>query len=258
MLSAVVCAGCVTRAKHTEVTNKLRGDLSTLQGEHEALEKKSAEDMAKKQSELEELEATKKREIDTLMGQYDKMKTDYAASLKASKQEIDELQKHRAKIEKSLSQFRKLQEAFQNMIGAGEIRIYRRHGRIMVALPSSVLFPSGKADLSRPGKVALAKVSQVLAKVPDRRFLIAGHTDNVPIRTARFKDNWDLSTARATMVTRFLIDNGVRPEGIAAAGYGEHDPLTVNDSEEGRQTNRRIEIVLMPNIDELPGIPDTK
>jgi len=257
MLSALVCTGCVTRAKHTQVTNKLRGELDTCNTDKTLLAKKSAEDLAKKQSELDTLRETKQRELDTLTEQYDNMKADYAKSLQASQEEIEELQRHRAKIEKSLEQFRKLQEAFQNMIGAGEIRIYRRHGRIMVALPSSVLFPSGKADLSRPGKIALAKVSQVLAKLPDRRFLVAGHTDNVPISTAKFQDNWELSTARAATVTRFLIANGVRPESLAAAGYGEYDPLTANDTEEGRQRNRRIEIVLMPNIDELPGIPDT-
>ncbi len=257
VLSAVLATGCVTRAKHTSVTNKLRGELDTCNSDKEALRKQSAADLATKQAELDKLRETKQQELDELTDQYEEMKADYAKSLQASKEEIDELQRHRAKIEKSLEQFRKLQEAFQNMIGAGEIRIYRRHGRIMVALPSSVLFPSGKADLSRPGKIALAKVSQVLAKLPDRRFLVAGHTDNVPISTAKFQDNWELSTARAATVTRFLVSNGVPPKSLAAAGYGEYDPLTSNDTEEGRQRNRRIEIVLMPNIDELPGIPDT-
>lgn len=257
LLSAILVTGCVTRAKHTDVTNKLRGELDTCNTEQTLLRKKSAEDLTKKQAELDELRKTKQSELDTLTEQYEQMKADYAKSLQASKEEIEELQRHRAKIEKSLAQFRKLQEAFENMIGAGEIRIYRRHGRIMVALSSSVLFPSGKADLSRPGKIALAKVSEVLAKLPDRRFLVAGHTDNVPISTAKFQDNWELSTARAGTVTRFLVDNGVPPLSLAAAGYGEYDPLTENDTEEGRQRNRRIEIVLMPNVDELPGIPDT-
>jgi chemotaxis protein MotB len=144
------------------------------------------------------------------------------------------------------------------MIGAGEIRVYRRRGRIMVALPSSVLFRSGKARLSTAGQRAVAKVGAVLAKLPDRRFLVAGHTDNVPIRTAKFEDNWDLSSSRAVIVTRFMIANGVNPTMLASAGYGEFDPLGPNNSKSARQANRRIEIILMPNIDELPGLPDTK
>jgi chemotaxis protein MotB len=181
---------------------------------------------------------------------------EFQDKLAERKSEIEALRKQRAQIEANLKQYRGLREAFEKMIGAGELEVYRRHGRIMVALPSSVLFASGKADLSAPGQRAVAQVAQVLAKLEGRRFLVAGHTDNVPIRASRFQDNWDLSAARATMVTRTLIENGMPPTSVAAAGYGEHDPLKANDSSDNRKRNRRIEIILMPNIDELPELPE--
>ena len=87
--------------------------------------------------------------------------------------------------------------------------------------------------------------AEVLATLPDRHFLCAGHTDNVPVRSGHFKNNWDLSTARAVEVTQFLIAKGMKPQVLAAAGYGEFDPLSGNDTAEHRAQNRRIEIVLM-------------
>ena len=257
-LSVIVSTACVTRSKYDSTVAKFEGRLATLQDEHDKYKVQSAADLEKQRDALATLEKEKQAELVELKTKYDKMKGDYAGKLEASQDEIEALQKHRDKIEKSLVQFRKLQEAFENMIGAGEIRVYRRRGRIMVALPSSVLFRSGKARLSSAGEKAVAKVGAVLAKLPDRRFLVAGHTDNVPIGAAKFEDNWDLSAARALIVTRFMIANGVKPEMLASAGYGEFDPLGPNSSKAARQANRRIEIILMPNIDELPELPDTE
>src|SRR5262249_49992540 len=88
----------------------------------------------------------------------------------------------------------------------------------------------------------------------DRHFLVAGHTDNVPIRSGRWKSNWELSTARAIEVTLFLIAHGMKPQVLAAAGYGEFDPVSANDTAQNRAQNRRIEIVLQPNLSDLPSL----
>jgi chemotaxis protein MotB len=264
LLSAVTCVACVTRSKHESTVKTWKGKLDEANDKYAKLEKQRAADIARLEGEKTDLEKKKNAEIAALNKSKAELKkhleqelAGIAKSLSASKKEIAELRAHRRKIEKSLAQFRKLQEAFRAMIGAGEIRVYRRRGRIMVALPSSVLFASGKAKLSKAGLKAVEKVSKVFAKLPDRRFLVAGHTDNVPIHTRKFKDNWALSTARAEMVTRFLISNGVSPKSIAAAGYSEYDPLVPNSTTKNKAINRRIEIILMPNVDELPGIPDT-
>jgi chemotaxis protein MotB len=98
----------------------------------------------------------------------------------------------------------------------------------------------------------------VLRTIGNRRFQVAGHTDNVPITTTKFNSNWELSTERAVVVVRFLIGRGLRPDLLSAAGYGEFDPIAPNDSPANKSKNRRIEITLQPNIDELVGIPETK
>jgi chemotaxis protein MotB len=118
------------------------------------------------------------------------------------------------------------------------------------------LFASGKADLSKQGKGALGEVTDVLVEFKDRRFMIAGHTDDVKIKTRKFKNNWDLSTARAISVVQFMIDAGFAAENLAAAGYGEFDPVAPNDTTDGRQLNRRIEIVLVPDLSELPTLTE--
>jgi chemotaxis protein MotB len=97
-------------------------------------------------------------------------------------------------------------------------------------------------------------VAQVLATIGDRRFMVSGHTDNVPIKTARFPSNWELSTARAVEVVQLLVAGGMKPTVLGAAGYGENDPVATNDTPEHKAQNRRIEIVLEPNLSDLPNL----
>ncbi|NJK89848.1 MAG: OmpA family protein, partial [Myxococcales bacterium] len=141
------------------------------------------------------------------------------------------------------------------MIDAGQLEVVRRDGRMMLKLPDEILFPSGSKQLKKGGRDALIQVASVLQEVgSDRQFLVAGHTDNVPVkRGGRFKNNWELSTARATTVVDLMVEQGVAPNQLAAAGYGEFDPIASNDSAEDRQKNRRLEIILMPRIVGLEG-----
>jgi chemotaxis protein MotB len=176
----------------------------------------------------------------------------------ATQKELEELRRQNEETRKRLAAFRQLTEKFQKMIGAGTVKVGFRNGLMIMQLPAGILFASGKADLSDEGEVALTEVAGVLAELKDRRFLIAGHTDNVPLsRNRNFKDNWELSLARAMVVARWLMAQGVAPTQIGAAGYAEFDPVQPNATEEGKQQNRRIEIVVMPNIEELPKLPDS-
>jgi chemotaxis protein MotB len=127
---------------------------------------------------------------------------------------------------------------------------------MLVALPAAVLFASGSAQLSDDGKKALMEVGVILKKLPERDFMVAGHTDNTPLRSAEYRNNWELSTARAVNVTEFLVYVGMKPQSLVAAGYGEFDPVASNKTKEGKAKNRRIEIILLPNLDELPAIPE--
>jgi len=177
-----------------------------------------------------------------------------AQGLADAKLRLEDLRKQKAAAEARAATFRNLVARLKSMIDAGKLKVVIRDGRMLIALPNDVLFDSGKTDIKPDGQAALAQVARVLATIPDRNFIVAGDTDDVPIHTAHFPSNWELSTARAVEVTKFLIANGMRPQVLAAAGYGEFDPVVANDSPEHRAQNRRIEIVLQPNLADLPSL----
>lgn len=177
-----------------------------------------------------------------------------AADMQATEAELLELRKQREAAEQRLAAFRDLTAKFKSLVDTGKLKVVFRNGQMVLELPSGVLFASGQAKLSKPGETALQEILDVLAEFKDRRFMIAGHTDNVPIKSRRFKNNWALSTARAVSVVDYMVESGFAPDNLAAAGYGEFAPVAENDTDEGRQQNRRIEIILVPDLSELPSL----
>jgi chemotaxis protein MotB len=152
--------------------------------------------------------------------------------------------------------YRQIAHKLKAMVDSGQLSIGLREGRMVLQMPNDVLFDPGSATVKPAGLATLKQVAIVLKGVPDRHFQVAGHTDNVPISTARYASNWELSTARAVDVVRVLVEQGLRPAVLSAAGYGEFAPLFSNDVAEARAKNRRVEITVQPNIDELVGIPE--
>lgn len=174
------------------------------------------------------------------------------ADLELTATEVKRLRADRRRAKAQLAAFNELTSRFRKMIDAGKLEVKVRDGRMIVELPAAVLFPSGSADLSKDGRIALMEVAIILRDQKGHHLMIAGHTDSRPVGKSTYKDNWDLSTARAVNVTRFLIDAGLDPDTLVAAGYGQHDPIASNKTAKGRQKNRRIEIVLLPNVTGLP------
>jgi chemotaxis protein MotB len=249
-VAALVASGCVSTAKHEATVKQLKTcqtDLDTRTTDLDMCQKKNGQLRA-------ELDKTVKERDVAIAGKQDAERKLEAliSDLKSTTAELEQLRKQKAEAEKRLAAQRALTERFRKMIDAGKIQIVLRGGLMIMKLPSGVLFASGKADLSAEGKAVLTEVANVLKEFPDRRFVIGGHTDNVPLKGSKYKDNWELSTARALTVTKFLIQAGVSPKSLSAAGYGEFDPIGDNNTDEGKAENRRIEIVLVPNIDELP------
>lgn len=158
--------------------------------------------------------------------------------------------------EKRLAAYRDLAERLRAALGLEQVDILIRNGRLVVQLPNQVLFDSGKATVSPEGRDILTRIGPVLRDA-DRRFLIAGHTDDVPVKaeSARFKDNWELSALRATNAVKVLVSAGVPPSVLGAAGYAEWLPDAPNDDDAGRAQNRRLEIIVMPKLDEIPTLP---
>jgi len=145
-----------------------------------------------------------------------------------------------------------LKDKLKSELSSGDISLTEDGGKLRVGLVDKVLFNSGEATVNKRGETVLTKVGSILAGIADRQILVSGHTDQTPIgekRASQFASNWELSTARATNVVRFLQDKANVPgERLVASGYGEYHPVASNKSSAGRAKNRRIEILLVPTI----------
>lgn len=133
-----------------------------------------------------------------------------------------------------------------------ELTVEVKNGKVLVSLSEQLLFKSGSTVVDPKGKTALNKLADVLQKNPDINILIEGHTDNVPIKGGAVKDNWDLSVLRATSIVKILTkENSIDPKRITPTGRGEFYPIAVNSTPEGKAKNRRTEIYLTSNLDEI-------
>ena len=139
------------------------------------------------------------------------------------------------------------------------LTVHEKNGKVYVSLEEKLLFKTGQWDVDPKGQQALKELGNVLAQNPDINIMVEGHTDNVPMHgSGEVKDNWDLSVMRATAVTKILTQNKqIDPKRIIAAGRSEYLPIATEETAEGRQMNRRTEIILTPNLDELLKIIDT-
>lgn len=217
-----------------------------------ASERQSNEQLRQENQTLQQRIAELEEEIEQLEAQID----DLAKKQGMTAKELAELRKEKAKREAELKVYRDLFAKLKALIDAGTIQVVVRDGRLTLKLANAILFDSGRVELKPEGEAAIAQLVPALQSVGDREFLVAGHTDNVPIKTARFKSNWELSTARAVTVVKYMVSQGYPAANVGAAGYGENDPVESNDTEEGKASNRRIEIILMPKLGELPGLKE--
>jgi chemotaxis protein MotB len=175
-------------------------------------------------------------------------------ALDDTKARLEELRKAQEAQAAQAALFQQFVQKFKKLVDAGQLKITTRSGRLVLQLPNDVLFDSGQTAIKPAGREALVGIAAVLKTVP-RHFQVAGNTDNVPIQTPAFPSNWELSTARAVSVVKLLVAQGVEPRHLSAAGYGEHDPIGGNETSDGRAKNRRIEIILQPDIGELVAAP---
>ena len=243
-------------------SSELNSELGNVRGQITDLEQKLAsgsasarEEITKLQKQASELEANAAR-IAKEREQLRQEQSQLAATLEqerlAKEEEITRLTRTQEELSKSL----------QDEISKGNITIQQVRDRLTINMVDRVLFDSGQAQVKPAGVKVLKQVGDVLKTVTDKQIRIEGHTDNVPISSKlqdRFKTNWELSTARATTVVRYLIDQGgVDRQYLSAVGYADTHPLASNDSEEGRSSNRRIEIVLYPkDLKEIAGQVET-
>jgi chemotaxis protein MotB len=230
------------RAELATTKNKLAG-LHQLNGE--------------RGTQIKELERNR-QETEDVVKQANGKLFEVNAALAAAQTRLDALNEERGAIREQLAEFRLLTALLKRMIDSGRLQVAFRHGRMIVELPAQVLFPSGSDALTDEGAKTLAEVAKILRTMPARHFIVAGHTDDVPVANERFANNWELSSARAVRVTGALIRGGLRPQQLVAAGYSEYDPVARNVREAGRKKNRRIELILEPRLAPMPGLVDAK
>ncbi len=174
---------------------------------------------------------------------------------------LKEYQERAAQLERIKQRFELLRDKLKKLTELG-LKVEIRRNRMVIRLPGDVLFASGDDKLSKEGDKVVAAVAEVIRndkQLSGRYFQVAGHTDNKPLKGGRFGDNWGLSAMRARQVLLYLVapvgtkegGGGLTSERLHAAGYGDTDPVAKNDADDGRKQNRRVELVLMPDVEEM-------
>ena len=246
VLALLLSSGCVGAKKY----NNLQAQYDELMDRNGALDDQLRA-MSAKSAMLDD-------QADRLASRANQLASENA-ELEGDVDELDralrELRARQASAEDRVAAYQDLLKRFAALIDAGTLSVKVIDGRMVVNLPTDILFPSGSAQLSPEGKKQLAEVGAVFAGI-DREFQIEGHTDTDPISTERFPSNWELASARATTVLRVLKDAGVPVTNLSTAGFADTRPVASNETAEGKKMNRRIEIAVLPDLSLMPGFDE--
>lgn len=174
--------------------------------------------------------------------------------------DVDKIESLSAQLDELSGAKKLLEEALSKEIADKEVKLEMMEKGLVITVVGDVLFDSGKAKIRPESYHILDKVAVVLEKnVPQLNVGIEGHTDDQPIKFSGWKSNWELSSARALSVLHYLVDDeGISPERVSAIGYGEYSPVASNMTKEGRQLNRRVEIVILPRLSKAKEMKETK
>lgn len=250
----VLSTACVSKKQYLEALEdieRLRNDSTVL---HDAWNAKDAEFDSLRYA-FADFQNSADRNMASLMSKLNAKTADLVEKeglLSERAARLRELQEQVSAQNDAMQSLRRtLRDALVD-IPAQDLQVEIKDGKIYINLSENLLFGSGSVIVDPRGKAALKSVAQVLTKNPNLQIEVVGHTDSIPIRTARFSDNWDLSVARATSITRILVDEySVDGKNIKAAGRSEYKPVGSNQTPEGRARNRRTEIVLSPDLEKL-------
>jgi len=233
LVTLFAASGCVSQGEFDKLQSEKNQEIASLQSSRSGLEQQVGN--------LESQRASLEKQKDSLTKEKDSL-TQQVAALEAQRAQLQASEKQ---VE---ARYDRLRADLSEEVKKGQLQIRELEGRLTVDVAEQLFFDSGRATLKDTGKQVLQKVADSLKSYEDKAIRIVGHTDNVPITKGLqkvFPSNWELSAARATTVVRFLQDNGIPPERLVATGRAEYAPVAPNDSAEGRQKNRRIEITLI-------------
>ena len=243
------CLADLAKTRSSLSQAQTRGD--GLQGERDALDTKLVTAVSQNKELVTKLTAMGEN-VGHLLGEKDQL----AHEREDLSRQVSELSRLRSQAEQREREYRLLLSKLRSMIDAGTLQVHIRDGRMLVQMSTDLLFPPGGTRLKPPAQAAIVELSQTLKTFADRRFQVVGHSDSTPINTARFPSNWELSAQRAIEVAKVMVDSGVQANMISAAGNAEFDPLKPNDSPGNKALNRRVELVFLPKIEELPGFSE--
>jgi chemotaxis protein MotB len=243
---------CVSKSKYVD----LEGDLAATQKQVEAKNReiqqleetrKAREDqIAEMENQLRERQA-RLQEMDAQLQSMDKAIQQRDEALQAKDRELREKE---VVIDEMASTRRSIEDSLKDQIASKQVKLESLEGKLKITFVDKILFNSGSAQINQAGQKTLLSLADTLKQAPDQTIVVEGHTDNVGLGQALqkvFPTNWELSTARATSVVRFLQDKAqIDPARLSATGYSFYKPVADNDTEEGRAQNRRIEIILVP------------
>jgi chemotaxis protein MotB len=232
-VTLLAAAGCVSQGEFDKLQSEKNQEIASMQSSRSALEQQ----VRNLESQRESLE----KQRDSLTKEKDSL-TQQVAALDAQRAQLEATEKQ------SEARYDALLANLSEELREGQLQVRQLKGMLTVDVAEQLFFDSGRANLKDTGKQVLQKVAESLKGYEDKAIRIVGHTDNVPITKGLqkvFPSNWELSAARATTVVRFLQDAGIAPERLVATGRAEYAPVSPNDTTEGRQKNRRIEITLI-------------
>ncbi|WP_372917412.1 OmpA family protein [Salegentibacter sp.] len=242
-------------AERNELRDELestRRNYETLKNSYDALEENSSAAIADNSRQNRQLLAELEEKENALTQEQTRL-AKLQRDLESRSRRIDELESLIAAKDAKMNALKEaISKALTNFEGKG-LSVEQRDGKVYVSMENKLLFSSGSWAVNAEGRQAVQQLGQVLAQNPDIAVLIEGHTDDVPYGgSGALKDNWDLSTKRATSIVQILRENSnIEPQNLTAAGRGEHAPVATNDTAEGRSKNRRIEVILTPKLDEV-------
>jgi chemotaxis protein MotB len=235
---AFIGSGCVSSGTFKKMEADKNGEIAALQKNKTALEEQK-KTLEQQKAALEKDNAAVKQQVDTLAKQNTSMQ-----------QEVGSLSQEKAALvaanQQRQQQYDALLQGLSKEVEKGQLQVRQYKNMLSVDLAEKIFFDSGKAVIKKEGKDVLKKVADALKGYENKIIRVVGHTDNVPLaKSSSFPSNWDLSVARATTVVRFLQESDIPPERLVPSGRSEYEPVAPNDTPEGRQKNRRIEIMLI-------------
>ena len=282
LVVALVLTGCVSKKQFVNLQKDyatVQSELASLQNQHS----KTMAELAGAQAEVKSLDkmlAEEKRRNAELKEMYDKLNNSLNSSLSQNSQSsinisklVDEINASNAYIKHLVevkSKSDSLNLALTNKLTRSltrdelsEVDVKVLKGVVYISLADNMLYKSGSYEINDRAGQTLSKIAKIITDYKDYEVLIEGNTDNVPINRTNIRNNWDLSALRASSVVQALQNKyGVDPKRLSAAGRGEYNPIATNDTELGRQRNRRTQIIITPKLDQFMELidkaPETK